>query len=76
MHCPYLGLESDRSRTLPEAASRHRCFKVLAGQAGKAGRPERVGLKYQAEVCLGLAHFRCPRLGLSGESSQPSAINS
>ena len=59
MRCPYLGLEGDRSRALPEAASRHRCYRP--------GRPERVGMPYQAQVCLGPGHFRCPRLGLLKE---------
>ncbi len=62
MRCPYLGLEADRSQALPEATSRHRCYKVPAEEAGKPGRPERVGAGYQAQVCLGQAHFRCPRL--------------
>jgi len=56
MRCPYLGLEGDRSHTLPEPASPHRCYKP--------GRPERVGISYQAQVCLGPSHFRCPRLEL------------
>jgi len=56
MRCPYLGLEGDRSRALSEAASLHRCYRP--------GRPERVGISYQAQVCLGPGHLRCPRLGL------------
>jgi LPXTG-site transpeptidase (sortase) family protein len=55
--CPYLGLASpgrNKGQRLPGPTSLHRCYA--------SSQPERVGLPYQAETCLTLAHRRCPRL--------------
>lgn len=60
LHCPYLGLDGNRSQVSPEPTTRHRCHK--------SARPERVGASYQAQVCLSLGYFRCPRL-IAGEPS-------
>ena len=63
LHCPYLGLDGNRHQVLSEPTPRHRCHK--------SAQPERVGASYQAQVCLGLAYFRCPRL-VPSEPQVPS----
>lgn len=67
LHCPYLGLDGNRHQVLSEPTPRHRCHKPA--------QPERVGASYQAQVCLGLAYLRCPRL-VPSEPSAPSTAGS